>query len=138
MIINRIANLKRVIKSTFCDAMTVYNLTGISCKENLLGLPFPGMGPQPYLSMPFYPRPSSLNPSMTYLSWSLTKKQKNKLVTTEMRCLRKAAGVTRRDRIRNDVIRERLGIEPILKYIQKQKIKWFAHLERMPCDSIPY
>jgi hypothetical protein len=55
-----------------------------------------------------------------------------------MRCLRKAAGVTRRDRIRNDVIRERLGIEPILKYIHKQQIKWFAHLERMPCDSIPY
>jgi hypothetical protein len=66
----------------------------------------------------------------------LTKKQKNKLLTTEMRCL--AAGVTRRNQIRNDVIRERLGIEPILKYIQKQQIKWFANLERMPCDSIPY
>jgi hypothetical protein len=65
-------------------------------------------------------------------------KQKTKLVTTYMRCLRKAAEVTRRDRIRNDVIRERLGSEPILKYIQKQQIKWFAHLERMPCESIPY
>jgi hypothetical protein len=55
-----------------------------------------------------------------------------------MRCLRKAAKMTRRDRIRNDVIRERLRIEPILRYIQKQQIKWFAHLERMPCDFIPY
>jgi hypothetical protein len=55
-----------------------------------------------------------------------------------MRCLRKAAGVTRRDRIRNDIIRESLGIEPILKFIQKQQIKRFTHLERMSCDSIPY
>jgi hypothetical protein len=55
-----------------------------------------------------------------------------------MRCLRKAVGVTIKDRIRNDVIRERLGIEPILKYTQKQQIKWFAHPERMSCDSIPY
>jgi hypothetical protein len=31
-----------------------------------------------------------------------------------------------------------LCIEPIIKYIQKQQIKWFAHLERMPLDSIPY
>jgi hypothetical protein len=31
-----------------------------------------------------------------------------------------------------------LSIEPILKYIQKQQIKWFAHLERISCDSIPY
>jgi hypothetical protein len=46
--------------------------------------------------------------------------------------------VTRRDRIRNKVIRERLGFEPILKYKQKQQIKLFAHLERMPCDSISY
>jgi hypothetical protein len=30
------------------------------------------------------------------------------------------------------------NIEPILKYIQKQQIKWSVHLERMPCDSIPY
>jgi hypothetical protein len=36
--------------------------------------------------------------------------------------------VTRRDQIRNNVIRERLRIKP----------KWFAPLERMPCDSIPY
>jgi hypothetical protein len=71
-------------------------------------------------------------------TWSLTEKQKNKLVTTEMRCLRKVAGVTRRDRIKNNVTRERLSIEPILKYIQKQQIKWFAHLERMPRDSISY
>ena len=55
-----------------------------------------------------------------------------------MRCLRKTVGVTRRDRIKNDVIREKIDIEPILSYIQKQQIKWFAHLERMPCESLPY
>lgn len=71
-------------------------------------------------------------------TWTLTTKQKNKLVTTEMRCLRKALGVTRRDKIRNEVIREKVGVESIIDYIGRQQIQWFAHLERMSCDSIPY
>jgi hypothetical protein len=71
-------------------------------------------------------------------TWALTTSQKQKLVTTEMRCLRKAVGVTIRDKIRNEVIRERVGIEPIMKYIERQQIKWFAHLERMSYNSPPY
>jgi hypothetical protein len=31
-----------------------------------------------------------------------------------------------------------LSIEPILRYTQKQQIKWFAHLERMSWDSVLY
>ena len=71
-------------------------------------------------------------------TWTLTANQKRKLVTTEMRCLRKATGVTIRDRVRNDEIRKRVGIEPITYYIERQQIKWFAHMERLPCESIPY
>ena len=71
-------------------------------------------------------------------TWSLTTKHKRQLVTTEMRCLRKAIGVTIRHRIRNEVIRARVGVISILQYIQNQQIQWFGHLERMPCDSLVY
>lgn len=71
-------------------------------------------------------------------TWSLATNQKRKLVTMEMRCLRRAAGVTIRDKIRNEVIREKVGTEPVLNFIQRQQLKWFAHLERMPCDAIPF
>lgn len=71
-------------------------------------------------------------------TWSLTTTHQRKLVSTEMRCLRKAAGVTRRDKLRNEIIRERVGTEAVLSYIQRQQIRWFAHLERMPYNSIPF
>lgn len=44
----------------------------------------------------------------------------------EMRCLRQAANTTRRDRLRNDNIRQLLGTTPCLKYTKKQRIEWFG------------
>ena len=54
-----------------------------------------------------------------------------------MRCLRKAVGVTKRDKIRNDAIRKKLGMEPVLTHIKRQQIKWFGHLLRMPANTLP-
>lgn len=50
------------------------------------------------------------------------------IVTMEMTCLRKAA---RRDKIKNEIVRERTEIESILKYIQRQLVKWFVYPKRM-------
>ena len=55
-----------------------------------------------------------------------------KLVTCEMRCLRRAANKTRRDKIRNETIRDMVGTTPGLQHIEQQKKKWFGHLMRMP------
>ncbi|XP_019643084.1 PREDICTED: uncharacterized protein LOC109484268 [Branchiostoma belcheri] len=49
-----------------------------------------------------------------------------------MRCLRRAVGKTRRDKIRNEVIREMVGSTNVLRYIEHQHIKWFGHLVRLP------
>ena len=64
-------------------------------------------------------------------TWSINKALERKLVTCEMRCLRKAVNKTRRDKIRNEVIRDMVGTTPVLQHIEQQKIKWFGHLTRM-------
>jgi hypothetical protein len=71
-------------------------------------------------------------------TWTLTQNHHRKLVTTEMRCLRLAAGVSLKDKQRNENIRKRLGIGPVLQFIKRQQIKWFCHLQRMPINSLPY
>jgi len=64
-------------------------------------------------------------------TWALTKEQERKLTTCEMRCLRKAVNKTRRDHMRNEEIRRTVGTTPVVKFIEKQRLKWFGHLMRM-------
>jgi hypothetical protein len=48
-----------------------------------------------------------------------------------MKFLRRIVGKTRRDKWRNDRIREILNQEPILKYIERRSIQWYGHVVRM-------
>ena len=41
---------------------------------------------------------------------------------------------TRRDRIRNTVIREEVKVEPVIQTIQKHALRWFGHITRMSED----
>ena len=77
-------------------------------------------------------------PILTYgsESWTLTNRIKSRLQGMEMKYLRRVKGITRRDRIRNEAVREELKIEPILETIENNKLKWFGHLIRMP-DNRP-
>ena len=76
-------------------------------------------------------------PTLTYQcqTWTLTKSLERKLTTCEMKCLRRAANKTRRDKIRNEVIRETVGATSVLNFIEQQRIKWFGHLNRMPTNQ---
>jgi hypothetical protein len=47
-----------------------------------------------------------------------------------MRCVRSMTGNSLRDRIRNEDLRKRLGIEAAIYYIKRQQIKWFEHVIR--------
>ena len=64
-------------------------------------------------------------PTLTYQcqTWSLNKTLERKLVTCEMRCLRKAVNKTRRYKIRNEDIRAMVRATSVL-----QRVKWFGHL----------
>ena len=65
-----------------------------------------------------------------YESWVLTKEIRSRIQATKMKYLRKIKGIARRDRVRNEVVRQKLKVEPILKKIYKQQLKWFDHFMR--------
>ena len=51
-----------------------------------------------------------------------------------MSCLRSMCGVTRRDRVRNEEIRRRCGLQRSLS--ERGKQQWFGHVERMKGERL--
>lgn len=49
--------------------------------------------------------------------------------------LRWMYGKTRRGRIENDNIKERVGVAPIVDKMVETRLRWFEHVERKPVDS---
>ena len=70
-------------------------------------------------------------PTLTYgcESWVLREREKSRLQAAEMRVLRKIAGVSRLDHIRNEMVRERLRVEPVLKKVERMRECWKEKVE---------
>ena len=49
----------------------------------------------------------------------------------EMRFLRRIEGKTRRDRIRNKIIRDIVGVQSVQEYVEKSQLRWYGHVNRM-------
>ena len=64
----------------------------------------------------------------------LTKAIESRLTATEMKYLRKTMNITKRDRVRNIVVREELKPTPLVQKIEEKKLKWFGHQVRMKED----
>ena len=62
-------------------------------------------------------------------SWVLTEREKSKLQANEMRVLRKIAGVTKLDQIRNETVRDRIRPEPVLKKVERRRECWKEKVE---------
>lgn len=70
--------------------------------------------------------------------WTLTKSCERKLLVTEMSWLRRMIGVSRKERIRNEIIRQRTGqAENIILKIKRRRLTWFGHVERMNEKRLP-
>ena len=55
-----------------------------------------------------------------------------KVNVLKMKCLRSLVGVARVDRVRNEEVRKRAGIERDLASRADQRVlRWFGHVERM-------
>ena len=68
-------------------------------------------------------------------TWTLTADILKKLQATEMRCFRKLLGISYRDHITNDAVRDRIkqAIGPYddtLTTVKKRKLKWFGYVSR--------
>jgi hypothetical protein len=49
--------------------------------------------------------------------------------------LRWFCGHTRRDRIRNEVIRERVGVTTIEEKLTQHRLRWFGHIQWRPREA---
>ena len=65
----------------------------------------------------------------------VTKSQK--LNVFEMRCLSNMAGVSLMDRVRNEVVRQRTGVEvELANRVDMNVLRWFGHVERMENERL--
>ena len=62
--------------------------------------------------------------------WAITKQQEHKMNVAEMNMLRWMSGYTRRDRIRNEYIRERVGVAQISEKMAEYRLRWYGHVQR--------
>ena len=64
-------------------------------------------------------------------AWGMRSAERRNVNVLELKCFRNLVGVTRLDRVRNEV-RRRVGIERELASRADQKVlRWFGHVERM-------
>ena len=78
-------------------------------------------------------------PTVTYGSelWGMKEEERKKLNVFEMRCLRSMCGVSRWDRIRNEVVRERTGVrKELADRVDENVLRWFGHVERMDDERL--
>jgi hypothetical protein len=68
--------------------------------------------------------------------WPTKRRHVQQLSVAKMRMLRWICGNTRRDRIRNDDIREkRLGVAPVEEKLMQHRLRWFGHIQRRPVEA---
>jgi hypothetical protein len=80
---------------------------------------------------------TAIRPAMLYGTecWAVKSQQEHKLSVAEMRMLRWMSGHTRLDRIRNECIREKVGVAPIEEKMVESRLRWFGHVRRRPLEA---
>jgi len=71
-------------------------------------------------------------------TWTLKQTQENRLRVFEMSCLRRIAGVTRKDGIRNKEVCDRVDLlQDVANRIQQRRMQYFGHVQRMDHTRYP-
>jgi hypothetical protein len=78
-----------------------------------------------------------IRPAMLYGAeyWPTKRRHVQQLSVAEMRMLRWICGHTRRDRVWNDDIRERLGVAPVEEKLMQHCLRWFGHMQQRPMEA---
>jgi len=72
--------------------------------------------------------------------WQIHTRETNKILSTEMDVLRRSARKSRMERIKNEQIKEIMGVKgklDIIYIIEKKRLQWYGHDKRMPEERIP-
>ena len=79
----------------------------------------------------------AVRPAMLYGAecWPTKRRHVQQLGVAEMRMLRWMCGHTRKDRVRNDDIRDRVGVAPIEEKLVQHRLRWFGHIQRRPPEA---
>ena len=65
-------------------------------------------------------------------AWGMRSAERRNVSVLAMKCLRSLVGVSRVDRVRNEEMRRRAGIEMELENrVDQRVLSWFGHVERM-------
>ncbi|KAG2568999.1 hypothetical protein PVAP13_7NG365325 [Panicum virgatum] len=80
---------------------------------------------------------TTIRPAILYGAecWPTKRRHVQQLSVAEMRMLRWFCGHTRRDRVRNEVIRDRVGVAPIEEKLTQHRLRWFGHVQRRPPEA---
>ncbi|KAF3637054.1 UDP-glucose:glycoprotein glucosyltransferase [Capsicum annuum] len=79
----------------------------------------------------------AVHPAMLYGVEYLPVKNSHiqKLKVAEMRMLRWMCGFTRADRVRNEIIREKVGVVSVEDKMREVRLRWFGHVMRRGMDA---
>jgi hypothetical protein len=72
--------------------------------------------------------------------WQIPTREINKMLSTEMDVLRRSARKSRMERIKNEHIKEIMGVKwkpDIMDIIEKKTLQWYDHVKWMPEERIP-
>jgi hypothetical protein len=80
---------------------------------------------------------TAIQPAMLYGAeyWPTKRRYVQQVSVAEMRMLRWIYGHTRKDRVQNDDIHERLGMAAVGEKLVQHRLRWFRHIQRKPVEA---
>ncbi|KAL6556647.1 hypothetical protein OROGR_005935 [Orobanche gracilis] len=67
--------------------------------------------------------------------WAVKQCHVHKMSVAEMRMLRWMCGHMRKDRVRNEIIRTKVGVTCIENKMRENRLRWFGHIKRREMDA---
>ncbi|KAM3237471.1 hypothetical protein P3L10_012500 [Capsicum annuum] len=67
--------------------------------------------------------------------WPVKNSHIQRMKVAEMRMLRWMCGLTRGDRVRNETIREKVGVTSVECKMREARLRWFGHVKRRGMDA---
>ena len=70
-------------------------------------------------------------------AWVLKKREEQRLEAAQMEFLRHLLGITKLDKEKNQCIRQKMGVQNIVKEIKQYQKKWLKHVQRTDTNRLP-